>query len=153
MNTHVTLTHMARKGLHTQGYHPRAVRLFGRAFRNKNGLQKLLGQQIRPLLQINATRGQRSHHAGLCVLEVNQIHGTLNRAEDFDYDFHPLQESDKDRWCSVATAMISGIDLPPIEVIQVGQDYFVKDGHHRISVARAMGFRYIDAIVNVWSDV
>jgi ParB-like chromosome segregation protein Spo0J len=40
--------------------------------------------------------------------------------------------------------------LPPIEVIQIGEHYFVNDGHHRISVARALGIAYIDALVEVW---
>ncbi len=40
--------------------------------------------------------------------------------------------------------------LPPVDLIQLGDTYFVRDGHHRISVARALGYAYIDANVTVW---
>jgi hypothetical protein len=47
----------------------------------------------------------------------------------------------------VATARLQDVKLPPVEVIRVGSDYFVRDGHHRISVAKAMHEQYIDAVV------
>jgi hypothetical protein len=43
--------------------------------------------------------------------------------------------------------MMNGITLPPVELIKVGQDYFVRDGHHRISVSRMLGYGSIDAVV------
>ena len=49
-----------------------------------------------------------------------------------------------------ATAMLRRVDLPPVELIQVGDDYYVQDGHHRVSAARALGYGYVDAIVVVW---
>jgi hypothetical protein len=45
---------------------------------------------------------------------------------------------------------LAGDPLPPVELIQVGSVYFVRDGHHRISVARAMGQQEIEAVVTVW---
>jgi hypothetical protein len=50
----------------------------------------------------------------------------------------------------VAKARLKGVTLPPVELIQVGDVYFVRDGHHRISVARAFGQEHVDAEVTVW---
>jgi hypothetical protein len=53
-------------------------------------------------------------------------------------------------WLSVAVARQRGKSLPPVKLIQVGDVYYVQDGHHRISVARALGQRDIEAEVTVW---
>lgn len=140
------------------GRDSRAARLFNRVYVNPhpNLLQKLLGRKIQPLLDLSTVEHNRSlsnrRYAGTQTIAVNDIHGTINRAEDFDNEFHPLKVADEDRWCRVASAMMNGVGLPPIEVVQVGNEYFVKDGHHRISVARALGFRYLDALVEVWAE-
>jgi len=70
---------------------------------------------------------------------LRQIHGTEGRSHDFDWDFKPLQTHTKRRWLSVATARLQGIVLPPVTLFQIGEDYFVRDGHHRVSVAKALG--------------
>ena len=90
------------------------------------------------------------HYAGTHTIDISTIHGTVSRNGDFDYDFAPLRKSDESRWCRVATAMLCGLNLPAIDLIQVGEHYFVKDGHHRISVARALGIMYLDATIEVW---
>ena len=69
---------------------------------------------------------------------------------DFDAQFRPTQTHSQGRWLSVATARLQGVPLPPVELIQVGDTYFVRDGHHRVSVARALGELDIDAEVRVW---
>ena len=51
---------------------------------------------------------------------------------------------------SVTRAYLRGIGLPPVELIQIGEVYFVRDGHHRISVAAALGQQEIDAVVTIW---
>ena len=40
-----------------------------------------------------------------------------------------------------------GAALPPISVYRVGDEHFVRDGHHRVSVMRALGALDIDAAV------
>ena len=50
---------------------------------------------------------------------------------------------------SIAIARSQGDTLPLVELIQLGEDYFVRDGHHRISAARAFSEEYIDAVVIV----
>jgi hypothetical protein len=81
---------------------------------------------------------------------IGQIRGSQDRSHDFDHDFNPLQDHNKGRWLGIAAARQRGKALPPVELVQVGDVYFVRDGHHRISVARALGQRDIKAKVMVW---
>ena len=61
--------------------------------------------------------------------------------------FRPLVNHTRDRWVSIAIARHQGINLPPVELIQVGEEYFVRDGHHRVSVAKTFGQATIEAQV------
>jgi hypothetical protein len=96
----------------------------------------------------NSTRARR--YGGLKPVSLDQICGSLGRTGDFDNRFHPLDDRIRDRWVSIAMARKQNIPLAPVELIQVGDRYFVKDGHHRISVARAMGESAIDAEIIIW---
>lgn len=87
------------------------------------------------------------HHAGHISVPIDRIRGSEGRTEDFDDAFHPLHDRMKGRWLNVASVRLAGDSLPPVELIQAGGIYFVRDGHHRISVARALGEAYIDAEV------
>jgi len=90
------------------------------------------------------------HYAGLHTVPIAQIQGSEGRSNDFDRDFHPLQDHCKERWLRLAMAREQGKVLPPVVLVQVGEVYFVRDGHHRISVARALGQLDIEAEVTVW---
>jgi hypothetical protein len=79
------------------------------------------------------------------VVPLEKIIGTEGRGEDFDADFHPLKKHNRERWISVYAARQMGVILPAVELVQVGDAYYLRDGHHRISVARAMGQLEIDA--------
>jgi hypothetical protein len=81
---------------------------------------------------------------------MNQIRGSEGRSRYFDRDFNPLYDRARGRWLNIARARQQGKDLPLVVLVQVGDIYFVKDGHHRISVARALGQKAIDARVTVW---
>lgn len=87
---------------------------------------------------------------GTQVVPIAQIRGSEGRSGDFDREFNPLQDRSRERWLSVAVARQQGKALPPVELIQIGEVYFVRDGHHRISVARALGQQTIEARVLVW---
>jgi hypothetical protein len=89
-------------------------------------------------------------YAGMQTVPIDQIRGSQGRSDDFDRDFNPLRNHNKERWLSVAAARQRGRTLPPVDLVQVGDVYFVLDGHHRISVARAFGQRDIEAEVTVW---
>jgi hypothetical protein len=102
-------------------------------------------------------RDVRQRHKDIRVLppqhksiRVSQIVGTAG-ALGFDCDFLPYDQRDRSRWVSVARAMLrDSLTLPPIKVVQVGEDYFVVDGHHRVSVARILQRLYLDAEVTRW---
>jgi hypothetical protein len=113
-------------------------RLFGRACR-------LLNLSAIPCSQV---RGR--HYGGIQSVNVSQICGSMDRSTDFDHHFNPCGDRLRDRWLSVAMARSLDIPLPLINLVQVGDRYFVEDGHHRISVARAMGEVAIDAEITVW---
>jgi hypothetical protein len=66
---------------------------------------------------------------------------------DFDSQFQPLNARVRERWLSVAAAWYQGLGLPAVELVKIGRYYFVLDGNHRVSVARAMGKLEIDAEV------
>jgi hypothetical protein len=89
-------------------------------------------------------------YAGLRSVPISQIRGSESRSDDFDADFRPVKVHNRWRWVSLAAARLRGAVLPPMELIQIGDVYFVRDGHHRISVARAFGQEHIDAEVTVW---
>lgn len=91
-------------------------------------------------------------YTGVQAVAINQIVGSENRLRDFDCDFLPLTDHLEERWVGVAVAYLTGKTLPPVELIKVGNAYYVRDGHHRISVARAFGQQTIDAVVTAYSE-
>lgn len=92
---------------------------------------------------------QGSHSLGTHPVDIHQIRGTEGRTQDFDDQFNPLKERTRDRWRRIAMAFIKGESVPAVELVEVDGVYFVRDGHHRISVAHAMGRAYIDAEVTL----
>jgi hypothetical protein len=104
--------------------------------------------QLEIVRATGAVRG--SHYAGTQSVPIRQILGSEGRYDDFDADFRPLHARTKKRWLSIALAQYKGTMLPMVELIQVGGIYFVRDGHHRISVAKALGQTYVDAEVITW---
>jgi hypothetical protein len=91
-----------------------------------------------------------SFYAGIQVVSIHSIIGSEGKVADFDMGFHPIKETSRERWVSLAMAYIGCLPLPPVELIQIGDAYFVRDGHHRISVSRAFGQASIDAEVITW---
>jgi hypothetical protein len=81
---------------------------------------------------------------------MDRIRGSEGRCNDFDTHFRPLTGLSRDRWTSIYCARQEGVALSLVELVQVGDTYYVRDGHHRISVARALGQETIDARVTVW---
>jgi hypothetical protein len=90
-------------------------------------------------------RGQ--HYLGYMQVPIDKIVGSMGRYHDFDRAFLPTQVRTKDRWVSIDKAHYAQVDLPPVELYKLGEIYFVKDGNHRISVARERGQVFIDAYV------
>jgi hypothetical protein len=92
-------------------------------------------------------RARAQHYGGLRVVPVAQIIGSVGRYRDFDRAFLPRQTGTKERWVNIDWAHHTEVPLPPVELYQVGETYFVKDGNHRVSVAREHGEEFIDAFV------
>jgi len=90
-------------------------------------------------------RGQ--HYLGLKQVPINQIVGSSGRYRDFDRAFLPIQDRTRGRWLSIDQAHYQDVILPPVDLYKMGEIYFVKDGNHRVSVARQRGQEDIDAIV------
>ena len=84
---------------------------------------------------------------GLQEIKVEAIVDSVGRYKDFTRTFLPKRDSDQERWARVRTAVWDMKGMPPIEVYQVGEAYFVKDGNHRVSVARQLGSSTISAFV------
>lgn len=111
---------------------------------------------ILPFDEVVAALGRTGERdAGHQVIELDAIAGTVGRRRaDFDRAFRPTSPLVRARWELIALAMREGRSLPPISVYRVGEVYFVRDGHHRVSVARALGRDTIDAqVVDVLTRV
>lgn len=91
-------------------------------------------------------------YVGKQLVAISQIRGSASkgRSHDFDANFRPLNPHNEARWQSVYGARQRGLKLSPVMLIQVGRVYFVEDGHHRISVAKARGEQAIEAKVSIW---
>jgi len=94
---------------------------------------------------------KNQYSVGQQSVPIRQVVGSENYHGSFDAHFRPRTTDTRSRWLSVAKARLSGIEMPPVELIQVGDRYFVRDGHHRISVASALGQQEIDAVVTLWN--
>lgn len=130
-----------------------AVRDFDRA-RKKAALRQLMarlkGEPI-DLLSYNEVAEQLKASGeisrGLHEVPLDAIVGSVGRYKDFTRSFLPRRDSDEARWARVRAAVTRMTGMNPIEVYKVGEAYFVKDGNHRVSVARQLGSSTISAYV------
>jgi nucleotide-binding universal stress UspA family protein len=80
-------------------------------------------------------------------IPLDAIVGSVGRYADFTRSYWPVDGTDEQRWASVKMAITDMSGVPPIEVYQIGEVYFVRDGNHRVSVFREMGATEIQAYV------
>lgn len=99
-------------------------------------------EQVRQML-----RGKTGQDAGLKEIPLDAIVGSVGRYSDFTRSFLPLQDKSEHRWARIETKVTDMAGLPPIEVYQIGNAFFVRDGNHRVSVARQLGASHIEAYV------
>ncbi len=130
-----------------------AVQDFRRA-RRKAALQEVFARftsKSADLLSYEEVReslkGRRSSKQELREIPLDAIVGSVGRYKDFTRKFLPRQDSDESRWARVKAAVMEMTGLPFIEVYQIGDVYFVFDGNHRVSVARQLGAKHIQANV------
>ena len=84
---------------------------------------------------------------GIQEIPLKAIVGSVGRYKDFTREFLPKKDSNEERWARVRASLTEMRGWPPIEVYQIGEVYFVKDGNHRVSVARQLGVDTITAYV------
>jgi hypothetical protein len=111
----------------------------------------VLRRDAKPLLSFDevrrAARLEGQSYGGLKEIPIADIRGSVGRPTDFDASFLPVRPHMRERWAQLDAAMRRGEPVPPIEVYHLGDVYFVKDGHHRVSVARQLGWKTIKARV------
>jgi nucleotide-binding universal stress UspA family protein len=130
-----------------------AVHDFRRA-RQRAALQEILGRLTgRPSNLLNFEEVRRRVRASgvesktLREIPLDAIVGSVGRYADFTRTFLPRRDSDEERWARIKVATSDLVGLPPIELYQIGDVYFVLDGNHRVSVARQLGANTIQAYV------
>jgi len=121
----------------------------GRAFLSR--IQHFLNTDRDKLLSFNDVKDilkpKNEVYRGNQVVPVNMIAGSEGRYYDFNKYFLPKREHLRYRWQRVDEAHIKDIILPPIQLYEIGGAYFVRDGNHRVSVAKAQNVEFIDAVV------
>ena len=121
------------------------------ALARRLGLAPATGSRL-PVFNERELIGAPRHDAAFRTREIplEAITGTLepSRASMFDGDFRPARAAGS-RWQRVWLAEQQGHPLPPISVLPAGDGYVLRDGHHRVSVARARGALTIDATVDL----
>lgn len=129
--------------------HRVAAKLFDRAHLQaiRDQVLSKLGGTSQQLLTLSHSPQSTARTPGTVVVPLEKIVGSEGRSDDFDASFRPLKKHLRERWINVATARRAGVALPAVELVQDGNVYYVRDGHHRISVARALGQLEIDARV------
>ena len=113
-------------------------------------LARLQGRSDELLSYQDVSRGLQitnSRERGLQEIPVAAIVGSVGRYNDFTRTFLPRLDATEGRWARVKAVMTDGSGTPPIEVYQLGDAFFVKDGNHRVSIARQMGTPTIPAYV------
>ena len=91
--------------------------------------------------------GGGSMYRGTRAVEASRIVGSVGKHEQFDPDFMPLAKASPEKWKRIDRAYVLGQELPPVSLLEVGEEYFVDDGNNRVSVARFHGVEWIDAEV------
>ncbi len=108
-----------------------------------------LRPQNQDLLSLNEVRSylrpRKETYKGVHPVPVDRIVGSEGRYRDFNKGFLPRRDNLRGRWTSIDKAHLRDVILPAIRLYEIGGVYFVRDGNHRVSVARAQGVQAIDA--------
>ncbi|MDQ6918731.1 MAG: ParB N-terminal domain-containing protein [Candidatus Dormibacteraeota bacterium] len=99
---------------------------------------------------LEAAGSEGRSFAGVQEIPLDRVVGSAasdSKSADFDPGFLPVNRRMRDRWTRIYRAMVEGEELPPIDVYKLGANYYVIDGHHRVSVARSLGRPTVNARV------
>ena len=119
------------------------VRRLRAKLRRKPGVRNLLSFED----QRRSLRAYGGIHRGRSTVEISRIVGSAGKHDYFDEAFMPQRTLSRERWKRIDRAFRLGYELPPVTLYKLGKLFFVKDGHHRVSVARFHGAEWIDAEV------
>jgi hypothetical protein len=120
--------------------------LSGLAARLRNDTEDVV--QSMSFDEVVGALGRRAeNYLGTKVIPLDAIIGSVDKVRDFDRRFRPTSARSRQRWERLARASRTGEIIPPIDVYQIGEYYFVSDGHHRVSVARSLRLDVIEAHV------
>ena len=123
------------------------------------GVTSAAGRQRRSEREVLPSLYDRYPHAGsaprrrvgLRSVDVDRIVGTMRRPSQNTADFLPLPhlrgQNWRGRWQRINRAVDRLDRLPPIDLVQAGDDYYVADGHNRVAAGRQAGALEIDADV------
>lgn len=101
---------------------------------------------VLPFDEVVAALGRvGERYLGLRTIPLESVVGSVDRTRDFDRRFRPTSVRVRERWQRLAVAHRRGEPIPPIDAYQVGELYFVRDGHHRVSVAYSLNLQVIEA--------
>ena len=123
-----------------------------------NEIQHLLNPEEATLISFTdikkMLRPKNEVYKGMQIVPINLIVGSEGRYKDFDNHFFPKSNFLKARWERVDSAVLQSTTLPPISLYEAGGLFFVRDGNHRVSVAKMKGQEYIDAeVVSLQSEI
>lgn len=129
--------------------------------RNKallNEISHLLNPEETSMISLKSikqiVKPETETYIGMKVIPIEKIVGSEGRYKDFDNQFFPKNTNTKERWENVDEAVIKDIILPPIKVYELAGVYFVRDGNHRVSVAKSKGVEFIDAeVVSLQTEI
>lgn len=123
-----------------------------------NELQNFLNPDKRRLLSFHDVKEilkpKNEVYVGMRSVPITLVAGSEGRYRDFDNHFLPTSANLRHRWESVDEAHLTDVQLPPIQLYEIGGLYFVRDGNHRVSVAKAQGVEFIDAeVISLKSEI
>jgi hypothetical protein len=102
----------------------------------------------------NLIRPSNESYKGMQEVPIDKIVGSEGRYRDFNSAFLPKHDFIRGKWESVDRAHLTDVILPPIKLYEIGGVYFVRDGNHRVSVAKMQGTEQIDAeVIELDSEV
>ena len=98
---------------------------------------------------VETLQPEQSVTLGLQDIPLNNVVGSVGRSREYTRQFRPRSSTgrEKERWRTIYTLAVTGVGFPAVELYKIGQDYYVKDGHHRMSVARHLAWPTIQAFV------
>ncbi len=145
---------MNKDNFQTSDYHFSKARM--RAFRES--IFSILSPEKKELLSFydikKLIRPKAEFYKGVKTIPLDKIVGSEGRYNDFNRAFLPKREHLRNRWRAINMAALEDVNLPPIKVFKIGDTYFVRDGNHRVSVARQRGQIDIDAeITEITSEI